>query len=77
VTHAHRAKINYFCIIVMIGHKTLRAFQRDNLNDEGEPQEAMTTLHAYLTHHEMDTSMNTTPSEVRMPRRKNAVNPRS
>jgi integrase len=49
VTNARRAKIDYFRIMAITGHKTLRVFQRYNLIDEGDLQEAMTTLHTYLS----------------------------
>ena len=64
VTNARRAKIDYVRIMAITGHKTLRVFQRYNLIDEGDLQEAMTTLQGYLTDHEMDTSMDTNASEA-------------
>jgi integrase len=76
VTNARRAKIDYFRIMAITGHKMLRGFQRYNLIDEGDLQDAMITLQTYLTHHEMDTSMDTSPSEFLTPRRKNLMNPR-
>jgi integrase len=59
VTNARRAKIDYFRIMAITGHKTLRVFQRYNLIDEGDLQEAMITLQTYLTAQEMDTSIAT------------------
>ena len=76
VTNARRAKIDYFRIMAITGHKTLRIFQRYNLIDEGDLQEAMTTLQGYLADHEMDTSMDTSASEAITTRRKNVMNPR-
>jgi integrase len=76
VTNARRAKIDSFHIMAIAGHKTLRVFQRYNLIDEGDLQEAMTTLQGYLSDHEMDTSMDTNASEAITSRRKNVMNPR-
>lgn len=76
VTNARRAKIDYVRIIAITEHKTLRVFQRYNLIDEGDLQEAMTTQQGYLTDHEMDTSMDTNASEAITSRRKNVMNPR-
>jgi integrase len=64
VTNARRAKIDYFRIMAITGHKTLRVFQRYNLIDEGDLQEAMTTLQSYLTNDDMDTSMDTSASSA-------------
>lgn len=57
MTNARRAKSNDFRIMAITEQKTLRVFQRYNLIDAGDLQEAMTTLHAYLTHHEMGICM--------------------
>lgn len=76
VTNARRAKIDYVRIMAITEHKTLRVFQRYNLIDEGDLQEAMTTLQGYLTDHEMDTSTDTNASEAITSRRKNVMNPR-
>jgi hypothetical protein len=76
VTNARRAKIDFFHIMAITGHKTLRVFQRYNLIDEGDLQEAMTTLQSHLTDHEMATSMDTNASEAITSRRKNVMNPR-
>jgi hypothetical protein len=57
VTNARRAKSNDFRIMAITGQKTLRVFQRCSLTDAGDLQEAMTTLHAYLTRHEMGICM--------------------
>jgi hypothetical protein len=77
VTKARCAKIDYFRIMAITGHKTLRGFQRYNLIDAGDLQEAMTTLQGYLTGHEMDnTSMDTNASKAITSRRKNVMNPR-
>ncbi len=76
MTNARRAKIDYFRIMAITAHKTLRVFRRYNLIDEGDLQEAMTTLQTYLAHQEMDTSMDTIASEPLTPRRKDVVNPR-
>jgi site-specific recombinase XerD len=75
VTNARRAKIDYSRIMAITGHKTLRMFQRYNLIDEGDLEDAMTTLQTYLAHHEMDTSMDTSPDDHSATRRKNLVNP--
>ena len=75
VTNARRANIDYFRIMAITGHKTLRVFQRYNLIDEGDLQEAMSTLQTYLAHHEMDTSMDTSPDDPSAMRQKNLVNP--
>lgn len=75
VTNARRAKIDYFRILVITGHKALRVLQPYNRIDEGDLQEAMTTPHTYLAHRDMHTSMDTTPSTAIMPRWKNVVNP--
>jgi integrase len=72
VTNARRAKIDYFHIMAITGHKTLRVFQCYNL----DLQEAMTTLQSHLTDHEMDTSMDTNASDAITSRRKNVMNPR-
>jgi hypothetical protein len=45
--------------MAITGHKTLRVFQRDNLIDEGDLQEAMASLQTYLTDHDMHVSMDT------------------
>jgi integrase len=76
VTNARRAKIDYLRIMAITGHKTLRVFQRYNLIGEGDLQDAMATLQTYLAHHELDTSMDTSASEVLTSRLKDAVNPR-
>ena len=76
VTNARRAKLDYFRIMAITGHKTLRVFQRYNLIDEGDLREAMTTLHAYLSEQELDTSMDTSANNESDMRRKNTVNPR-
>jgi hypothetical protein len=62
--------------MAITGHRALRVFQRYNLIDEGDLQDAMTTLQTYLAHYELDTSMDTSTSEVLTSRRKDAVNPR-
>jgi integrase len=76
VTNARRAKIDYLRIVAITGHKTLRVFQRYNLIDEGDLQDAMTTLQTYLAHDELDTSVDTSPSESRTSRRQHAMKPR-
>jgi integrase len=74
VTNARRAGVDYFRIMAMTGHKTLRVFKRYNLIDEGDLQEAMARLETYLS---MDTYMDTTADDRLAPRRKNAVHPRN
>jgi hypothetical protein len=78
VTSAWRVKIDEFHIMAITEHKMLRVLQRYNLIGEGDLQEAMAILHTYLTphEHEMDTYMDTIPSEPLAPRRKDVVNPR-
>jgi integrase len=76
VTNARRANIDYFRIMAITGHKTLRVFQRYNLIDEGDLQEAMTSLRTYLAHQDMATSMDTSPDDQSATRRENLVNPR-
>jgi len=76
VTNARGAKIDNFRIMAITEHKILRVFQRYNLIEEGNLQEAMTTLQGYLTDHEMDTSLDTNTSEAITSRRKNVMNPR-
>jgi integrase len=44
VTNARRAGVDYFRIMAMTGHKTLRMFQRYNLVDEQDLHEAMRQL---------------------------------
>jgi hypothetical protein len=62
--------------VTITGHKTLCIFQRYNLIDEGDLQNAMTTLQTYLTHPKLDTSMDTNALGALTSRRKDAVNPR-
>jgi hypothetical protein len=50
---------DYFHIMAITGHKTLRALQRYNLIDEGDLQDAMATLQTFLSHHALDTSTGT------------------
>jgi hypothetical protein len=76
MTNARRAKIDYFHLMAITGHKTLRVFQCYNLIGEGVMQEAITTLQGYLSDHEMDTFMGTNASKVITSRRKNVMNPR-
>jgi hypothetical protein len=66
VTNARRAGIDYFWILVITGHKTLRMFQRYNLVDEQDLREAV---------HRLDTYMDTSLAEGSAQRRKNVVNP--
>ena len=61
VANARRAKVDYFRIMAITGHTTLRVFRRYHLIDAGNLQEAMTSLQTYPTSHEMDTSMDTEP----------------
>jgi hypothetical protein len=77
VASARRATIDYFPIMAITGHKTLRALQRYNLIDEGDLQDAMATLQTFLSHHALDTSTDTSTSAPLMPRRQSAVNPGS
>jgi adenine-specific DNA methylase len=62
--------------VTITGHKTLRIFQRYNLIDEGDLQNAMTTLQTHLAYHKLDTSRDTNTLEALTSRRKDAVNPR-
>jgi hypothetical protein len=75
VINARRANIDYFRLMAITGHKTLRVFQRYNLIDEGDLQEAMTSLQTYPARQDMDTSMDTSPDDRSATRRKNLVNP--
>jgi hypothetical protein len=75
VINARRANIDYFRLMAITGHKTLRVFQHYNLIDEGDLQEAMTNSQTYLTRQDMDTSMDTSPDDQSATRRKNLVNP--
>jgi integrase len=68
VTNARRAGIDYFRIMAMTGHKTLRVFQRYNLVDEQDLREAIRQL---------DTYMDTSAAEGSAVQRKHVVNPRS
>ena len=54
----------------------MRLFQRYNLIDEGDLQEAMTPLHTYFSDRELDTSRDTSAHDGSALRRKNVVNPR-
>jgi hypothetical protein len=76
VTNARRANIDYFRLMAITGHKTLRVFQCYNLIDEVDLQEAMTSPQTYLAHQDMDTSLDTSPDDQSAMRRKNLVNPR-
>jgi integrase len=66
VTNARRAGIDYFRIMAMTGHKTLRMFQRYNLVDEQDLREAISQL---------DTYMDTSATEGSALRRKYIVHP--
>jgi integrase len=66
VTNARRAGIDYFRIMAMTGHKTLRMFQRYNLVDEQDLREAISQL---------DTYMDTSGAEGSAVRRKYVVHP--
>jgi len=59
VANARRAMVDYFRIMAITGHKTLRAFRRYNLIDESDLREAMATMQTCLNVHEMDTSVDT------------------
>jgi hypothetical protein len=76
MTNARRANIDYFRLVAISGRKTLRVFQRYNLIDEVDLQEAMTSLQTYLAHQDMDTSLDTSLDDQSATRRKNLVNPR-
>jgi hypothetical protein len=76
VTNARRANIDYFRLMAVTGHKTLRLFQRYNLIEEVDLQEAMTSSQTYLAHRDMDTSLDTSPDDRSATRRKDLVNPR-
>jgi hypothetical protein len=76
VTNARGANIDYFRLTAITRQKTLRVFQRYNLIDEVDLQEAMTSLQTYIAHQDMDTSLDTGPDDQSAARRKNLVNPR-
>jgi len=66
VTNARRAGIDYFRIMAITGHKTLRTFQRYSLVEERNLQKAVTRL---------DTSTDTSADERSETRRQGLVNP--
>jgi integrase len=59
VTNARRAGIDYFRIMAITGHKTMRVFKRYNLIDEGDLRDAIRRLDGYLADRQMDTYMDT------------------
>ncbi|MBI3328412.1 MAG: site-specific integrase [Nitrospinae bacterium] len=67
VTNARRARIDYFRIMAITGHKTMRVFKHYHLIDEHDLRDAIA---------QMDTYMDTSAGEGLAMRRENVVNPR-
>ncbi len=68
VTNARRAGIDYFRIMAISGHKTMRVFKRYHLIDEHDLREAIGRL---------DTYMDTSAGDGSTVRLENLVNPRN